>query len=221
MAAAVHRRDRRRLLHGFSGSRWCVWGSWDGLGRGFVQICCKGAPRPDRPREEARNINDPPPASRLDRGLCNRFGQPAPPWAPGGVVMGRTATTTGAPTTARSAGRRPGPRGRAPAPPARRGSPVDAPRRARSSLDPRDRRVTHEYVCQRYVLAGQVTISAVTRRSRGPRRRSGTRAPYLPTPRTTRRRLGSLNREAARQCRLRPGPPNPNDWRRRSIRLTG
>ena len=49
----------------------------------------------------------------------------------------------------------------------------------------------------------------------------GPRAPCLPAPRTTRRRLGSLNRGAARQCRLRPGPPNPNDWRRRSIRLTG
>ena len=82
-------------------ARWCAWGSWDDSGRAVVQICCKGAPRPDRPREEARNINDPPPASRLDRGLCNRFGQPAPSRAPGGVAMGRTATTTGAPTTAR------------------------------------------------------------------------------------------------------------------------
>ena len=42
-----------------------------------VQICCKGAPRQDRPREEARNINDSLPAPRRDRGLCNRFGQPA------------------------------------------------------------------------------------------------------------------------------------------------
>ena len=120
---------------------WCGWGSWDDSGRAFVQICCKGAPRPDRPREEARNINDPLPASRLDRGLCNRFGQPAPPRAPGGVAMGRAATTTGAPMAERGprTAAPPGPRGRAPVPPGRRGSPVDAPRRARSSLDPRDR----------------------------------------------------------------------------------
>ena len=32
---------------------------------------------------------------------------------------------------------------------------------------PRDRHLTREHVCQRYVLAGQVTCSAVTRRSRG------------------------------------------------------
>jgi len=49
-----------------------------------VQICCKGAPGRDRPREEARNINDPPPALRLDPGLCNRFGQTAPLWRPRG-----------------------------------------------------------------------------------------------------------------------------------------
>ena len=52
-----------------------------GPGRGRVRICCKGAPRPDQPREEARNINDSPPAPRLDPGLCNRFGQTAPPRA--------------------------------------------------------------------------------------------------------------------------------------------
>ena len=62
---------------------WCGWGSWDRLGRGRVQICCKGAPGRDRPREEARNINDSPPALRLDPGLCNRFGQTAPPRPPG------------------------------------------------------------------------------------------------------------------------------------------
>ena len=58
------------------------------LGRaraGRVQICCKGAPRPDRPREEPQNINDSPPALRRDPGLCNRFGQTTPPRAPGGA----------------------------------------------------------------------------------------------------------------------------------------
>ena len=66
---------RRR---GWAGAVWCGWGSQDGPGRGRVQICCKGAPDRDRPRMKARNINDSPPALRRDRGLCNRFGQPAP-----------------------------------------------------------------------------------------------------------------------------------------------
>ena len=64
------------------------------LGRaraGRVQICCKGAPRPDRPREEPQNINDSPPALRCDGGLCNRFGQTAPPRAPGRSAAGRAA----------------------------------------------------------------------------------------------------------------------------------
>ena len=43
------------------------------------RITFKGAPGRDRPREEARNINDSPRALRRDRGLCNRFGQTAPP----------------------------------------------------------------------------------------------------------------------------------------------
>ena len=49
----------------------------------------------------------------------------------------------------------------------------------------------------------------------------GPRAPYLPAPRTTRWRLGPFTGIAARQRRLRSGPPNPNGWRRRSIRLAG
>ena len=64
------------------GGLWCGWGSWGEPGRGRVRICCKGVSRQDRPREEARNINDSLPASRRDPGLCNRFGQPAPPRAP-------------------------------------------------------------------------------------------------------------------------------------------
>ena len=64
-------------------SRWDAWDSWDGPRRGRVQICHKGVPRPDRPREEARNINDSLPALRLDRGLCGRFGQLAPSRTPG------------------------------------------------------------------------------------------------------------------------------------------
>ena len=62
-------------------SRWCGRGSWGDPGRGRVRICCKGAPGRDRHREKARNINDSPRALQRDRGLCNRFGQPAPPGA--------------------------------------------------------------------------------------------------------------------------------------------
>ena len=61
---------------------WCGWGSWGGPGRGLVQICCKGAPGRDRRREKARNINVPLRAPRRDPGLCNRFGQTAPPRTP-------------------------------------------------------------------------------------------------------------------------------------------
>ena len=134
---------------------------WDGVESGPnrvpVRICCKGAPSRDRPRRKARNINDSLSALRLDRGLCNRFGQPAPPRPPGEAVTGLMATMMGASTTGR--GPREGHSAR-----------ENVPQRARSSLDPRGRRVTREHVCQRYVLAGQVTCSAVTRRSRGPRR---------------------------------------------------
>ena len=52
------------------------------VGRGHVRICCKGTPSRDRRREEARNINDSLRAPRRDRGLCNGFGQPAPPRSP-------------------------------------------------------------------------------------------------------------------------------------------
>ena len=68
---------------GRAGARWCGWGSWGGPGRGRVRICCKGVSRRDRPREEPRNINDSLCALRRDGGLCNRFGQPAPPRTPG------------------------------------------------------------------------------------------------------------------------------------------
>ena len=70
-------------------------------GAGRVQICCKGAPGRDRPREEARNINDSPRASRLDPGLCNRFGQRSPSGAPeaGSVEPIRPTTTAAHPPT--------------------------------------------------------------------------------------------------------------------------
>ena len=72
-------------------ARWCGWGSWDDSGRAVVQICCKGAPGRDRPRMKARNINDSLSALRRDGGLCNRFGQTAPPRAPGRSAAGRAA----------------------------------------------------------------------------------------------------------------------------------
>ena len=77
--------------------RWGAWGFWDGPGRGHVQICCKGVPGRDRPREEARNINVSLPVLRRDRGLCNRFGQTSPPRAPGGDSGGGTADERCAP----------------------------------------------------------------------------------------------------------------------------
>ena len=90
-----------RVRRGGTPARWGGWGSWGDPGRAVVQICCKGAPGRDRPREEARNINDSLPALRRDPGLCNRFGQPAPPRAPGTRTR-LTATTTGTPTTRRA-----------------------------------------------------------------------------------------------------------------------
>ena len=97
-------------------ARWCAWGSWDDSGRAVVQICCKGAPDRDRPRGEARNINDSPPE----------------------------------------------------------------PRRARSSLEPRERLLEVRARGSSDVLAGQVTCSRVTRRSRGQRRRTGRRVTEPP-----------------------------------------
>ena len=84
-------RGQDPIVCGLTRPGWCWWDSCGGPGRGRVQICCKGAPDRDRPREEPRNINDSSPAPRRDRGLCNRFGQTAPPWTPGWAA--RVATT--------------------------------------------------------------------------------------------------------------------------------
>ena len=73
------RRGCRGQFFCWGSLQWSAWGSWGGLGRGHVRICCKGAPRRDRSWMKARNINVSLSALRLDRGLCNRFGQPAPP----------------------------------------------------------------------------------------------------------------------------------------------
>ena len=66
-------------------------------GAGRVRICCKDVPRRDRRRAEARNINDYPPAPWWDSGLCNRFGQPTPPRAPGRGAASRAEAAAGAP----------------------------------------------------------------------------------------------------------------------------
>ena len=90
-----------RVRRGGTPARWGGWGSWGDPGRAVVQICCKGAPGRDRPREEPRNINDSPRASRLDPGLCNRFGQRSPSGAPeaGSVGPIRPTTTAAHPPT--------------------------------------------------------------------------------------------------------------------------
>ena len=76
-------RGRGPIVRGLTRPGWCGWGFWGDPGRERVQICHKGAPDRERRREEARNINDSPPALRHDRGLRGRFGQPASPWTPG------------------------------------------------------------------------------------------------------------------------------------------
>ena len=72
-------------------SAWGGWGSCGESGRERVQICHKGAPRRDRPRRKARNINDSLPALRPDEGLCGRFGQSAGADRLGRASAGRTA----------------------------------------------------------------------------------------------------------------------------------
>ena len=79
-----------------------------GLGgpvRGRVQICHKGVSRRDRPRAEARNINDSLSALRRDGGLCNRFGQTAPPRVPGRSAADRAALSWSASARSRPARR--------------------------------------------------------------------------------------------------------------------
>ena len=115
---------RGRLLARRAGEvrpRWCGWGSWDGPGRAVVQICCKGALRPDRSGAEPRNINDSSRASRPDGGLCNRFGQTAPPRARENVRQGASRPGRRPRRALRRANGARGPRRRPPrAPPRRR-----------------------------------------------------------------------------------------------------
>ena len=75
--------------------RRCAWGSWGGPGRGRVQICCKGAPGREKRRMKARNINGSSREPRLDPGLCNRFGQTAPPRTPARTAAAAITPTPG------------------------------------------------------------------------------------------------------------------------------
>ena len=159
-------------------SAWGVWGSCGDPGRGRVQICHKGAPGRDRPRRKARNINDSLPAFRLDRGLCGRFGQLAPPRALWGGRLSASARSM-ASALARAPARRAG-ADRAGAPFDRTGPARATPRTPHRRPDPRDRHLTHENVPLADVLAGYPAISRVTRRSRGPPRRSPTAPHHRP-----------------------------------------
>ena len=75
--------------------RRCAWGSWGGPGRGRVQICCKGVPGREKRRMKARNINGSSREPRLDPGLCNRFGQTAPPRTPARTAAAAITPTPG------------------------------------------------------------------------------------------------------------------------------
>ena len=72
-----------------------AWGSWGGPGRGRVQICCKGVPGREKWRMKARNINGSSREPRLDPGLCNRFGQTAPPRTPARTAAAAITPTPG------------------------------------------------------------------------------------------------------------------------------
>ena len=75
--------------------RRCAWGSWGGPRRGRVQICCKGVPGREKRRMKARNINGSSREPRLDPGLCNRFGQTAPPRTPARTAAAAITPTPG------------------------------------------------------------------------------------------------------------------------------
>ena len=98
-------RGRASVVRGLTRPGWCWWDSCGGPGRGRVQICHKGAPGRDRPRMKARNINYSLSVLRRDPGLCGRFGQTAPPRAPGGSTRApaRTAAAAITPLSGRSA----------------------------------------------------------------------------------------------------------------------
>ena len=151
-------------------ARWDMWDSWDGLGRGRVQICCKGAPGRDRPREEARNINDSPPALRLDPGLCNRFGQTAPPRPPGRDGLESDGDRHGRPTREH----------------------VTQP--ARSSGNPRARTSSRR---ARGSSGDPAVRAATARRPRGP---TGCDTPYYPYCPSRRSRSSTLSGRRTHPC---------------------
>ena len=112
--------------------------------RRVVQICHKGAPRRDRPRMKPRNINVSSRALRPDRGLCGRFGQPAPPRPPWRAFPAPARSTTSTP--ARTPTRR-AVVDRADAPFDRAGPARAPPQAPRRRPNPRERHLTLENVC--------------------------------------------------------------------------
>ena len=181
------------------GARWCGWGSCGGPGRAVVQICCKGPPGRDRPREEPRNINDSHPALRRDGGLCNRFGQTAPPRAPGGAPRaGRRPRRA-----PRSAGRAHGSvrRSRHRTAATARPSPLGAPGR-------RDVHFALESAVPTVILECKTHISSAkctSRRGSGP---TPSRQPRTATARTDPRRPRPADHDSRRESRS-PGPSEP------------
>ena len=121
---------------------------------------------------------------------------PAPPWArprwPGlrrsGVGGGRLRCARA--SRSRGRGRGPG-----------------SARAASTSLDPRDRRVTLENVCQGYVLAGQVTCSRVTRRSCGPDREAPPTKNRDQKAQGHPHEKGSMSFASSQYCAIIPPPP--------------
>ena len=175
-------RPTRKVILG--SSEWCWWGLWGWPGRGRVQICHKGALGRDRPRMKPRNINDSLPAFRAGRGLCGRFGQPAPPRPPWRAfpASARSTTSTPARTPARRAVA-----DRAGAPFDRAGPTRAPPRTPHRRPNPRDRHLTHENVPLADDLAGYPAISAIKWRSRGLPDDLANRAATPPPPHTTAR----------------------------------
>ena len=86
------------------------------------------------------------------------------------------------------------------------GGPGSA-RAASTSLDPRDRRVTLENVCQGYVLAGQVTCSRVTRRSCGPDREAPPTKNRDQKAQGHPHEKGSMSFASSQYCAIIPPPP--------------
>ena len=108
----------------------------------------------DKPRRHGLRRGRPRRAPRRPGGPLTTGRGPPGRHAPGRTTATRSSRSDGAHGSAARPART-----RAPAPPVRPGPPVNAPRRARSSLDPRERTSSRRSRGSSDVLAGQVTIS--------------------------------------------------------------